>query len=66
MIQKQITLPEKLDQQIKQRAKLLQESEERVIRDLLYLGLIKSVSSWKTAVMPSVHSESWEYKGLRI
>jgi hypothetical protein len=49
MIQKQISLPEKLDQQIKQRAKLLQESEERVIRDLLYLGLIKSVSSWKNS-----------------
>ena len=49
MIQKQISLPEKLDQQIKQRAKLLQESEERVIRDLLYIGLIKSVSSWKNS-----------------
>ena len=49
MIQKQISLPEKFDQQIKQRAKLLQESEERVIRDLLYLGLIKSVSSWKNS-----------------
>ena len=41
MIQKQIALPEKLDQQIKQRAKLLQEPEERVIRDLLYLGAHK-------------------------
>jgi hypothetical protein len=49
MIQKQISLPEKLDQQIKQRAKLLQESEERVIRDLLYLGLIKSDSSWRNS-----------------
>ncbi len=49
MIQKQISLPEKLDQQIKQRAKLLQESEERVIRDLLYLGLIKSVGSWRNS-----------------
>jgi hypothetical protein len=49
MIQKQIALPEKLDRQIKQRAKLLQESEERVIRDLLYLGLIKSVSSWRNS-----------------
>jgi hypothetical protein len=47
MIQKQIKLPEQLDQQIRQRAKLLQESEERVIRDLIYLGLIKSVSSWR-------------------
>jgi hypothetical protein len=49
MIQKQISLPEKLDRQIKQRAKLLQASEERVIRDLLYLGLIKSVSSWRNS-----------------
>jgi hypothetical protein len=49
MIQKQISLPEKLDQQIKQRAKLLQESEELVIRDLLYLGLIKSGNSWRNS-----------------
>ena len=49
MIQKQISLPEKLEKQIKQRAKLLQESEERVIRDLLYLGLIKSDSSWRNS-----------------
>jgi hypothetical protein len=32
MIQKQISLPEKLHQQIKQRAKLLQEPEEQVIQ----------------------------------
>jgi hypothetical protein len=44
---KQIKLPEELDQQIKQRAELLQESEEQVIRDLIHLGLIKSVSLWK-------------------
>jgi hypothetical protein len=49
MIQKQITLPEKLDRQIKQRAKLLQEPEERVIRDLIYLGLIKLDSSWQNS-----------------
>jgi hypothetical protein len=49
MIHKQITLPEKLDRQIKQRAKLLQETEERVIRDLLYIGLIKSDSSWRNS-----------------
>jgi hypothetical protein len=49
MIHKQITLPEKLDRQIKQRAKLLQEPEERVIRDLLYIGLIKSDSSWRNS-----------------
>jgi len=49
MIHQQISLPEKLDRQIKQRAKLLREPEERVIRDLLYLGLIKSVSSWRNS-----------------
>ena len=49
MIHKQISLPEKLDRQIKQRAQRLQEPEERVIRDLLYLGLIKSGSSWRNS-----------------
>ena len=49
MIHKQIALPEKLDRQIRQRAQLLQEPEERVIRDLLYLGLIKSGSSWRNS-----------------
>jgi hypothetical protein len=49
MIHKQISLPEKLDRQIKHRAKLLQEPEERVIRDLLYLGLIKSGNSWRNS-----------------
>ena len=49
MIHQQISLPEKLDRQIKQRAQLLREPEERVIRDLLYLGLIKSISSWRNS-----------------
>jgi hypothetical protein len=39
MIQKHISLPEDLDQKIQQRAKLLQESEERVIRELIEQGL---------------------------
>lgn len=39
MIHKQISLPEALNEQITQRAKRLQTSEERVIRDLLSLGL---------------------------
>jgi hypothetical protein len=42
MIQIQISLPEELNQQIRERAKLLQESEEQVIRDFLSLGLVKS------------------------
>ena len=39
MIQKQISLPEDLDQKIQERAKLLQASEERVIRELIEQGL---------------------------
>jgi hypothetical protein len=39
MIQRHISLPEDLDQKIQQRAKLLKESEERVIRELIEQGL---------------------------
>jgi predicted DNA-binding protein len=39
MIQKYISLPEELDQQIQERAKFLQASEERVIRELIEQGL---------------------------
>ena len=39
MIQKQISISQELDQKIQQRAKLLQESEERVIRELIEQGL---------------------------
>ena len=39
MIQKQISLPEELDQQIQERAKRLRASEERVIRELIEQGL---------------------------
>jgi predicted DNA-binding protein len=39
MIQKHISLPEELDQQIQERAKRLQASEDRVIRELIEQGL---------------------------
>lgn len=39
MIQKHVSLPEALDQKIRERAKLLKESEERVIRKLIEQGL---------------------------
>ena len=39
MLQKQISLPEELDQKIQQRAKRLQASEERVIQELIEQGL---------------------------
>jgi hypothetical protein len=49
MIQKHISLPEDLDRKIQQRARLLQESEERVIRELIEEGLKKSKQRWKNA-----------------
>ena len=39
MIQKHISLPEELEQQIQERAKLLQAPEERVIKELIEQGL---------------------------
>jgi hypothetical protein len=48
MIHKQIALPEDLHHQITQRAELLQESEEQVIRDLLAQGLVKA-SRWRNS-----------------
>ena len=39
MIQKHISLPEELDQQIRERVKRLKTSEERVIRELIEQGL---------------------------
>ena len=39
MIQKHISLPEELDQKIRERVKLLKESEEQVIRELIEQGL---------------------------
>ena len=49
MIQKQIVIPEELDQQIQERAKRLQESEERVITQLIEEGLKKPKQQWKNA-----------------
>ena len=50
MIQKHISLPEDLDQQIQERAKRLQEPEERVIRELIEEGLKKPKhQQWKNA-----------------
>jgi hypothetical protein len=50
MIHKQISIPDELSEQIEERAKHLRKSEERVIRDLLSLGLAlggdKAVTSW--------------------
>ena len=49
MIQKHISLPEELDQKIQERAKRLQASEERVIRELIEEGLKKPKQQWKNA-----------------
>jgi hypothetical protein len=49
MIHKQISLPETLSEQIKQRAKRLQKSEEQVILYLLSLGLVTAGKSWRNS-----------------
>jgi hypothetical protein len=49
MIQKHISLPEDLDQQIRERAKHLQQPEEQVITTLLKEGLKKPKQQWKNA-----------------
>ena len=49
MIQKQISLPEELDQKIRERAKRSQASEERVIQELIEQGLNQPKPQWKNA-----------------
>ena len=48
MIQKQISLPEELDQKIRERVKRLNQSEEQVITQLIEKGL-KTPQQWKNA-----------------
>ena len=48
MIQKHISLPEELDQKIQQRAKLLKESEDRVIKELIEQGL-QATKPWRNS-----------------
>ena len=48
MIQRQISLPEELDQKIRERVKRLQQPEEQVITELIQEGL-NSTKQWKNA-----------------
>ena len=48
MIQKHISLPEELDQRIRERVKRLNKPEEQVITQLLEEGL-KTPQQWKNA-----------------
>jgi predicted DNA-binding protein len=48
MIQKHISLPEELDQQIRERVKRLNRPEEQVITQLIEEGL-KTPKQWKNA-----------------
>jgi hypothetical protein len=53
MIHKQIALPEDLSARIEERAKHLRTTEERVMRDLLSLGLsfegVKAGTAWRNS-----------------
>jgi len=48
MIQKHISLPEELEQQIRERVKRLNQTEEQVITQLIEEGL-KTPQQWKNA-----------------
>jgi predicted DNA-binding protein len=48
VIQKHISLPEELDQQIRERVKRLNQPEEQVITQLIEEGL-KTLQQWKNA-----------------
>ena len=58
MIQKYISLPEELDQQIRERAKRLKASEERVIRDLIEEGLISSTREDRFSVLDRIRAKN--------
>jgi hypothetical protein len=49
MIQKHISLPEELDQKIRERVKRLNQPEEQVITTLLEEGLKTPKQQWKNA-----------------
>ena len=57
MIHKQISLPEELDQKIRERVKRLRASEERVIRELLEEGL-KSSTRDRFSVLDSIRAKN--------
>ena len=57
MIQKQISLPEELDQKIRERVKRLRASEDRVIRELLEEGLKYSTQN-RFSVLDSIRAKN--------
>ena len=58
MIQKQISLPETLDQQIRERVERLKASEDRVIRDLIEEGLKSVTREDRFSVLDSIRAKN--------
>ena len=58
MIQKHISLPEELDQQIRERVKRLRASEERVIRELIEEGLKVATQEDRFSVLDSIRAKN--------
>ncbi|MCA1837700.1 MAG: hypothetical protein LC674_02710 [Actinobacteria bacterium] len=58
MIQKHISLPEELDQKIRERVKRLQASEERVIRELIEEGLKSSTREDRFSVLDRIRARN--------
>jgi ribosome-associated translation inhibitor RaiA len=65
MIQKHISLPEKLDQKIRERVKRLKESEERVIQELIEEGL-KSSTRDRFSVLDSIRAKNPDLDPERV
>ncbi len=57
MVQKRISLPEELDRKIRKRVELLQESEERVIQELIEEGL-KSTTQDRFGVLDRIRAKN--------
>jgi hypothetical protein len=65
MIQKQISLPEELDQKIREQVKRLKASEERVIQELIEEGL-KSSTRDRFSVLDSIRAKNPDLDPERV
>jgi hypothetical protein len=58
MIQKHISLPEELDQKIRERVKHLKASEDRVIKDLIEQGLKSVTQEDRFSLLDSIRAKN--------
>ena len=66
MIQKHISLPEELDQQIRERVKRVKESEDQVIRELIEEGLKAATQEDRFSVLDSIRAKNRDFDPSRV